>query len=219
MKICIIDFDPDDDAIRNNAQIIKRQIDELDIDIRIIRCLESGFSDIIWDFDKIITTGSPKSVNDKEDILEEIFEFFRTIRSKKIPALCICFGHQVVAKVFGGSVVEGEFKQGFHNIELTENGVKAEIFKNIPKNIKIYHANKDYVSKPPEGSKILCKDNRFFNSFIFENFHCVQFHPEMNPEIVKYICEKDKKNTEIILNGMKIDDILALEIIKNFIDM
>ena len=72
----------------------------------------------------IIILGSATSVNDENTWQDKIVEILLDASKNDIPILGLCYGHQLIGKVFGGKVGplwNGEIKQGNRVVELKES--------------------------------------------------------------------------------------------------
>ena len=126
----------------------------------------------------IILSGGPSTVTKKRypSIPKEIF-------LKKIPILGICYGLQLIAKLFGGSIKSLKTKREFGRAILSKKN-QSLLIKNFfnTKNKSVWMSHQDAVIKPPKGFKIIAstKDSRLT---IIENtqskIYGMQFHPEV----------------------------------------
>ena len=66
--------------------------------------------------------------------------------------LGICIGHQLLAKVLKGNVIENPngWEVGSGEIELTKAGLKSKLFFNFPLNFYAAETHKDIVIKLPQ---------------------------------------------------------------------
>ena len=126
----------------------------------------------------IILSGGPSTVTKKRypSIPKEIF-------LKKIPILGICYGLQLIAKLFGGSIKSLKKKREFGRASIFKKNQSLLIknFFNI-KNQSVWMSHQDAVIKLPKGFKTIAstKDSRLT---IIENtqskIYGMQFHPEV----------------------------------------
>lgn len=174
-----------------------------DCDERIIRC--AGVSDedvyvisvhenevpvLTDDVTAVIITGSPFMVTDFSPWSVTTSQWIREIAQKEIPILGICFGHQLLAHSFGGTVdyhQHGEEK-GEIEIELTEAGKKDPLLGVLPPKFYAYASHAQTVTDLPENAVVLAKNNfEPYHAVLYDkNIWGVQFHPECTDH---FLCE------------------------------
>ena len=71
--------------------------------------------------DAWITTGSRHSVNDDEPWIRQLEQFVRDVAQADVPFVGVCFGHQLIAKALGGTVVKSDrgWGVGAKEVEVT----------------------------------------------------------------------------------------------------
>jgi len=126
----------------------------------------------------IVLSGGPSTVTKKKylKIPKEIFQ-------KKIPILGICYGLQLIAKLFGGSIKSLRKKREFGRATLFKKR-KSLLIENFfnTKDKSVWMSHQDAVTKLPKGFKVVAstKDSKLT---IIENtkvkIYGVQFHPEV----------------------------------------
>lgn len=98
----------------------------------------------------IIILGSLSSVNDKLPWQEELGHFLKKHFDKKTPLLGLCFGHQLVAHLFGGKVqyVFPDQKKhlGFREVALQSNPLWGEACRGA-----LYVSHNEHVVSAPSG--------------------------------------------------------------------
>ena len=134
----------------------------------------------------IIISGGPDSVNDPDSakIDPEIFTL-------GCPVLGICYGMQAMAKILGGCIVSGRFRE-YGVTEIHKVGGNSVILnENLPDKQRVLMSHADNVSELPEGFKATSMtDNGVIASMEDNNrkFYGLQFHPEVvNTETGYYI--------------------------------
>tara|TARA_B100001564_G_scaffold303367_1_gene271495 strand:- start:1121 stop:2683 length:1563 start_codon:yes stop_codon:yes gene_type:complete len=149
----------------------------------------------------IILSGGPSTVTKKKylSISKELF-------SKKIPILGICYGLQLITKLFGGSIKSSKKKREFGRAILYKKK-QSLLVKNFfnKKKISVWMSHQDAVIKLPKGFKMIASTKNS-KLTIIENsknkIYGVQFHPEVThtengKEIFKnflfHICNFKKK--------------------------
>jgi GMP synthase (glutamine-hydrolysing) len=170
-KIIIIDFGS------QVTKLIARRIRELGVYSEIIP--SKNFKQIYkyTNIKGIILSGGPSTVTKKkfQSVSKEIFQ-------KNIPILGICYGLQLIAKMFGGKIKSFKKKREFGRAFLFEKK-KSLLTKNFLNSKKsVWMSHEDIVVKIPKNFKIIAstKDSKLT---IIENskdkIYGVQFHPEV----------------------------------------
>lgn len=123
----------------------------------------------------LIFSGGPMSVYDSgaPEISSEFFNM-------NIPVLGICYGLQLIAKEFGGSVEPAE-KREYGKAEIVIEKV-SPLLKNVKNNSIVWMSHGDYITKLPQGFQInAITDNSPVCAISNndKNIFGVQFHPEV----------------------------------------
>jgi len=129
--------------------------------------------------DAWIITGSPSSVYDDLVWLPLMEDFVRESVGQSVPTLGICFGHQLMAQAFGGTVVKSDKGVGIgvHDYEITEAGKKM-----LPglSPIRLIAAHGDQVTIAPDSAALLATSSFCTNAaFSYgDSGLSIQAHPE-----------------------------------------
>lgn len=123
----------------------------------------------------IIFTGGPASVyaEDAPTISKEIFEL-------DIPILGICYGGQLMAKMFDGKVNRAPSRE-YGKVKLKIESGK-DIFKDIKNQSVCWMSHTDFIEEAPEGFDVTAStDNCPVAAMenIEKKLYAVQFHPEV----------------------------------------
>ena len=105
----------------------------------------------------IIILGSATSVNDENTWQDKIVEILLDASKNDIPILGLCYGHQLIGKVFGGKVGplwNGEIKQGNRVVELKESLIWGK-----PKSGHLLYSHQDGVTNIPPDFSILASSD------------------------------------------------------------
>ena len=221
MRILILNCDMDKSKRTNGTAVISRLLRKryrnLKIDVYNSFENKAPSSKELKLYDHAVITGSRASVYEDEKWIRNMKKFITEIDRMKIPTLGICFGFQIVAEAFGGKVVQGDqFIEGFKGIKIT--GRNTPLFNGIKANDKFYESHKDILKKKPKGAKTIAKQETRTEAYILRNFYCLQFHPEILPEVATVMAERDGKKTNRILGGVSRDYDAPAKIIYNFMD-
>ncbi len=130
----------------------------------------------IKDYDAIIISGGPKSVNDENALLPDagIYELGK-------PILGICYGMQAIAQQLGGKVARGEKGQyGRNYIQIFEEG---GLFKGLQLEERVLMSHFDEVKEIPKEFKVYARSEGQIAAIGNEKTRIVatQYHPELIP--------------------------------------
>src|SRR5688572_27593405 len=141
------------------------------------------------DFDGVVITGSPLSVTAWTGWMERVGELVRDAAARRVPVLGVCFGHQLIARVFGGKVGlnPGGREIGTVEVDLTAAGRRDPLFDGVPARMAIQATHEDAVVTLPSGATVLagnaaCPVQAFA---IGKWVRGVQFHPEASPATMR----------------------------------
>lgn len=171
-KILILDFGS------QYTQLIARRIRELNVYSEIVPCTK--IPEITPDIKGIILSGSPFSVSSPDKPAFDI----QAVLNKR-PILGVCYGAQMVAQHFGGSVQPSskrEYGRAFLHIQDKE----CALFYGVDDESQVWMSHSDTVMQVPKGFHVTAKtasidvaayasDNGTFEQPIY----CIQFHPEV----------------------------------------
>ncbi len=170
-KVLIIDFGS------QVTKLIARRVRELGVYSEIITPKKIKKLKNYNNIRGIILSGGPSTVTTAkfERVPQEIFK-------KKIPILGICYGLQLIAKIFGGKIKPSNKRREFGRAFLykKKDSLLTRKFLNTKKTVWMSH--EDAVVKLPKNFKIVAstKDSKLT---IIENnndkIYGVQFHPEV----------------------------------------
>ncbi len=171
-KIIIIDFGS------QVTKLIARRIRDLKVYCEIINLKELKKIEEFKDIKGIILSGGPSTVTKKiyPNIPKNIFE-------KNIPILGICYGLQLIAKVFGGKIKKSQKKREFGEATLLQKSnsiLLQNFFTN--KKAKVWMSHQDAVFKIPKDFKNIASTDTSKYTVIQNNnkkIYGLQFHPEV----------------------------------------
>jgi GMP synthase (glutamine-hydrolysing) len=169
-KILIIDFGS------QVTQLIARKIRELNVYCEIQPFTKA----IVYDsfLKGVILSGSPASVNQNNAPSIDINSILQ-----HVPVLGICYGAQLSAKSFGGTVQNCDTREyGRANL----NTIKSDsiILKDVPQDSEIWMSHGDTITTLPDGFEIIANTKTipvaaFQNTSLKHALYGIQFHPEV----------------------------------------
>ena len=137
----------------------------------------------------IIVTGSAASANDTDPWVAKSEDFLKRAADQFVPIYGICFGHQHVARTFGGTIEKNPqgWELGTATVTLTEEGQRNELFTSMPESFSAQESHGEIVAELPPGAVALARnDNCAHQAFsLGERIWGTQFHPEFTPAIMQ----------------------------------
>jgi len=206
--IGIINCDVDESLDTNGSQLIHNILKNSEIiDITKNQLLN-------YNYYGFIITGSRASFDDDLDWIHNLKNHIIEINKRNIPCLGICFGMQIIADCFGGSVIRNQVtEEGFTLVNLNE----SQLFKDLPEELFVYESHHDVVINIPENSLIIANNKTCIQGFKLNNFYCIQFHPEISAKESIIMANRDNSNIDLILNGINTEYVLPKQIFLNFL--
>ena len=171
-KIAIIDFGS------QFTQLIARKVRELAVYSEIINFKQIRYLKKDKSIKGIILSGGPLTTTDKNSTGLDNY-----ILELNLPILGICYGHQILAKKFGGKVKISKTREFGHAIVRTK--LNSPITKNFfkKKNNSVWMSHQDIVYKIPPGFKKIASSNNSKFAIIAnekKKYYGIQFHPEVS---------------------------------------
>lgn len=147
------------------------------------------------DFDAFIITGSKASVLDNTDWVTELKEYVSTAIDKNKPILGICFGHQLLIDVLGGTVEPmGKYELGYLPITQTAD---SPLLTNVDDPFYSFITHEDIATELPEGATQIAKTDHGIHGFEYENLYGLQSHPEFTVATAQLVVEQKETSPEI----------------------
>ena len=185
VNIAILDAVPeiywDDDEGITDAQKFIDLLDPLNTDTSfdIYFVSKNQFPKSIDRYDGLLVTGSPASVHDDFDWIQRLADLIKQADEKNKRIVASCFGHQLVAKTFGGEVEFNESGWMIGNFQLTITK-HFPWMRNMAEQTGLYHFNQERVTRLPE-TAISFADSEEYPDFAYtlgDNILSIQGHPE-----------------------------------------
>ena len=140
---------------------------------------EYEFPKSLDDYDVFLLTGSPLSVHDDHDWMRQLEQLILDANNLNKRIVASCFGHQLIAKLFGGEVGNNEdgWAIGNYALNITQH---YDWMDPRTSNTGLYHFNKERVTKLPENAQSFANTAcyPFYAFTLGDNILCFQGHPE-----------------------------------------
>jgi GMP synthase (glutamine-hydrolysing) len=130
--------------------------------------------------DAIIMGGGPQSVRSLDALTGELREASNLMTKIKLPMLCICVTHQLMATTFGGTTNIAK-KPEFGPVEVSVSD-EDTILEGLKPSFTAWESHNDEIVAAPPGFKVLASsDNCTVQAMRHEkrDVFGVQFHPEV----------------------------------------
>ncbi|MGA7270782.1 MAG: GMP synthase [Acidimicrobiia bacterium] len=140
-----------------------------------------------------IITGSRYSVNDDLAWIRDLEEFTSRVPAARVPLVGVCFGHQLIARALGGSVVRSKrgWGVGCMEVEVRSEASGPAWMEPARDRYRILNSHADQVVSLPEGTRLLASTDHCPVSLMTVGDYLlgIQGHPEMDPSYLKALVE------------------------------
>ena len=164
-----------------------------------------------FEYDGCIVTGSRASVYWDEPWIQDLKRWIGEAIETEMPVLGVCFGHQLVANVLGGSVEDmGEYEIGYR--EVRHDG-SSPLFEGVDREFTVFTTHSDRVASLPPGAERIAENEYGVHSFRKGTVFGVQFHPEYDEATAESVTKgKDElsdERLEAVLDGINDENYAA----------
>jgi GMP synthase (glutamine-hydrolysing) len=176
-------------------------------------------------FDLIVSMGGPMNVyaEDQYPFLRTETELLRSAIPANIPVLGICLGAQMIAKALNAEVKLAAAKEvGWHTVELTDAGKRDVLFQGLPGSLDVLQWHEDMFTIPEGGVLLASSDACPHQAFRCRNAYGLQFHVEVDKDIVTGWFEHEPQRDEILPHMDRMQPILLAEaerVYENFLSL
>jgi len=204
LRIALLNSAHDGDHTRRN---FRREVDANLVEYNVTEGdLPESFA-----FDGCILTGSRASVYWDEPWIADLKRWVGDAIETGMPVLGVCYGHQLLADVLGGTVADmGEYEIGYRGIEQVGD---SPLFEGIDDRFTAFTTHSDYVADLPPDAELLAENEYGVHAFQRGTVFAVQFHPEYDMETARTITRgKDQlsaERREQVLDGIDEDNYAA----------
>ena len=141
-------------------------------------------------YDGFVVTGSAASVYWEREWIDRLKSWVRGAIDAGVPALGVCYGHQLLADVMGGTVEDmGEYEIGYRTVE--HNG-ENDLLAGIEKKMTVFTSHSDRVAEKPPGATVFAENDYGIHGFRKGDVFGVQFHPEYDIQTAETVAKSKK---------------------------
>ncbi len=199
---------------REGPGLLEPELKEKSIGYTIVELSKGQILPSFEDYKAVVVLGGPESANDKTDKIKNEIDFVSKVINANIPYLGICLGMQILVKAAGGKVVNCPVKEvGFtdpngnnYSIELTDEGIKDPLFKDMDKSFNVFHLHGETVELPDNMTRLA--ESKYCKNQIVKtgsNAYGIQCHFELTPEMLGIWIDEDPDLMQIDKNQLKTD--------------
>ena len=175
------------DAFRN---WLAKHAGEFPVDLAVYRVEDGEFPADPADHDGYIVTGSAAGVYEEHAWLPPTREFLRCVLDAERRVLGVCFGHQLLAQVLGGTVVKSDKGWGIGRHVYAVHGAKP--WMDAPmREMALLACHQDQIVELPPGAEVLASSPfcEYAMLAVGDNVLTVQAHPEFSVEYAQALYE------------------------------
>ena len=141
----------------------------------------------------VLLLGGYMGVNDRDQLpyLQMAAAWIAREVRRGRPVLGICLGGQLLAHALGGTVrSQSHQERGIQNITVTAAGKTDPLFAGLPDPFKSFEWHNDSFDLPPAATHLAQTETCRGQAFRHANAWGLQFHPEVDEQIVAEWCER-----------------------------
>jgi len=163
------------------AKWVKRGLP--DSELTVVPVVEGESVPNVEDFDGYVLSGSDLGVYDEAPWMAPLRAFLVDAKEAGKPVFGVCFGHQIMADVYGGKAEKvGPPEVGVRSFEVEGKTVTGHVW------------HQDQVTKTPPGAQVIGSADYCPVAALAYDFPAmsVQFHPEYPPEYVSTFLQRSR---------------------------
>lgn len=174
-------------------------------------------------FDGAIISGSQSSVYDSHrSWIRELSQWVEGAISDGLPLLGVCWGHQLLAQILGGTVRGGNYELGYVEVQQEADD---PIWDGLSDPFTVFATHSDHVVKMPSDAHLLASNETGVQALRYEQVYGVQFHPEYDLKTAKamiHLKDLSERNLQHALDTCTDANVnaagSATRIFENFLD-
>lgn len=153
-------------------------------------------------YDGFVVTGSAASVYWEREWIDRLKSWVGEAIDAGVPALGVCYGHQLLADVMGGTVEDmGEYEIGYRTVE---HDGENDLLAGVNEEMTVFTSHSDRVAEKPPGATVFAENDYGIHGFRKGDVFGVQFHPEYDIRTAETVA----KSKEGDLSQERIDTVL-----------
>ena len=202
---------------RSRSLRIKQKIEQLGFEIDRIKVLDGEKIQDLNDYSHYIVSGSGLDFDTENLGIQYVREELLKLDYLGKPVLGICFGSQLIASTFGGTVIKRD------NTELGFCKVNVINFHNLIYNFNlefdVFQYHFDYIQSLPDEALLIGESGKCIQAYSYKNFYGVQFHPEVDSEFADSEIELIRNELDDSVRMVDVNYVKPQEIFKNFLNI
>ncbi len=160
--------------------LITRRLQELGVDSKLMPPSTSLETLKVMGADALVMGGGPQSIRSLENLTTELKDASNLMTKVRLPLLCICVTHQLLATTFGGTTrLARKPEYGPVEVSVAE---EDHILQGLKPSFTAWESHNDEIVSPPPGFRVLAgSENCAVQAMSHEKMdvYGVQFHPEV----------------------------------------
>ena len=153
-------------------------------------------------YDGFVVTGSAASVYWEREWIDRLKSWVSEAIDAGVPALGVCYGHQLLADVMGGTVEDmGEYEIGYRTVE---HDGENDLLAGVNEEMTVFTSHSDRVAEKPPGATVFAENDYGIHGFRKGEVFGVQFHPEYDIRTAETVA----KSKEGDLSQERLDTVL-----------
>jgi GMP synthase-like glutamine amidotransferase len=186
MRILVLDCHKN--MIHESEKIVRalQRTEGVEVEIAEVRKLQFPTEE----YDAYVISGAD-GFSQRHIWIRKLKEFIKGVIDSGKPVLGVCYGNHLLASIYNHEMVTREPEVGWHNIELTEQGMNGPLFAGFPQSFPVFehHTRFDDVT---EG--VLARNKNGVQAVRYaENVWGMHFHAEETPQSGVWFLMDDKK--------------------------
>jgi GMP synthase (glutamine-hydrolysing) len=143
----------------------------------------------------ILISGSCAMVADADPWIARTAAWLRQVHEADVPALGVCFGHQLIAHALGGKVDRLSTSVEYATVRINRivSDLDDPILGYLPHHFVAQAAHYQVVVAAPRDARVLARNEAGIQALRFGPTTCgIQFHPELNERHLRIIIDNIK---------------------------